>query len=204
MKELYKILFIALLFSGCDNFLSPAPQGKLTEEVFFSEEEGALMGVNAIYSRLREWDQVGFSWFAICELPSDNSNTGSELSDGSVARLNTVNNFTYNAGVDELNGWWTGNYNAIASCNVALASLNGLENEALKVRCMAQARFFRGFFYFNLVKAFGGVPLVMNVPPTGEYNKPRATADQVYDEIIKDLTYAQGIYQHVPSGEKKN
>ena len=204
MKELYKILFIALLFSGCDNFLSPAPQGKLTEEVFFSEEEGALMGVNAIYSRLREWDQVGFSWFAICELPSDNSNTGSELSDGSVARLNTVNNFTYNAGVDELNGWWTGNYNAIASCNVALASLNGLENEALKVRCMAQARFFRGFFYFNLVKAFGGVPLVMNVPQPGEYNKPRATADQVYDEIIKDLTYAAG---HLPTraqwGEKE-
>lgn len=152
MKELYKILFIALLFSGCDNFLSPAPQGKLTEEVFFSEEEGALMGVNAIYSRLREWDQVGFSWFAICELPSDNSNTGSELSDGSVARLNTVNNFTYNAGVDELNGWWTGNYNAIASCNVALASLNGLENEALKSTLYGTGPFFPGIFLFQFSK----------------------------------------------------
>lgn len=196
MKNLFWIILIGLALGGCKDFLSPDPQGKLTEEVFFSEEEGALMGINAIYSRLREWDQIGFPWFVICELPSDNSNTGSELADGSVARLNTVNNFTYNAGVDELNNWWVGNYNAIASCNVALESLKGLSNEELKVRCMAQARFFRGFFYFNLVKAFGGVPLMMDVPQPGEYNKPRATEEQVYEEIIKDLTYAAG---HLPT-----
>jgi len=190
MKNFIWLIWIGLTLVGCKDFLSPDPQGKLTEEVFFSEEEGALMGINAIYSRLREWDQTGFPWFVICELPSDNSNTGSELADGSVARLNTVNNFTYNAGVDELNNWWTGNYNAIASCNVALESLEGLSDEELKVRCMAQARFFRGFFYFNLVRAFGGVPLMMDVPQPGGYNKPRATEEEVYGEIIKDLTYA--------------
>ncbi len=190
MKSLIWMIWMGLLAGGCEGFLSPEPQGKLTEEVFFSEEEGALMGINAIYSRLREWDQTGFPWFVICELPSDNSNTGSELADGSVARLNTVNDFTYNAGVDELNNWWTGNYNAIANCNVALESLEGLGNEELKVRCMAQARFFRGFFYFNLVRAFGGVPLMTEVPQPGQYNKPRATEARVYEEIIKDLTYA--------------
>lgn len=190
MKNLGLLILITLVWGGCKDFLSPDPQGKLTEEVFFSEEEGALMGINAIYSRLREWDQIGFPWFVICELPSDNSNTGSELSDGSVARLNTVNNFTYDASVDEFNNWWTGNYNAIASCNVALESLRDLSNEELKIRCSAQARFFRGFFYFNLVRAFGGVPLMLGVPQPGEYNRPRATGEQVYEEIINDLTYA--------------
>ncbi len=190
MKDLFLIILVMFAFEGCTDFLSPEPRGKLTEEVFFSEEEGALMGINAIYSRLREWDQTGFPWFVICELPSDNSNTGSELADGSVARLNTVNNFTYNAGVDELNNWWTGNYNAIASCNVALESLQKLSNEELKIRCMAQARFFRGFFYFNLVKAFGGVPLMLDVPQPGGYNTPRATEEEVYVEIVNDLTYA--------------
>lgn len=190
MKRLYWIILVALAFDGCQGFLSPDPQGKLTDEVFFSEEEGAAMGINAIYSRLREWDQEGFPWFVICELPGDNSNTGSELSDGSTARLNTVNNFTYDASVDELNNWWTGNYNAIASCNVALESLSKLSNEELKVRSMAQARFFRGFFYFNLVKAFGGVPLMLNVPQPGEYNKPRATTAEVYEAIVADLSYA--------------
>lgn len=199
MKKTYWIILLALSLGGCKDFLSPAPQGKLTEEVFFSEEEGALMGVNAIYSRLREWDQEGFPWFVICELPGDNSNTGSELSDGSTARLNTVNNFTYDASVDELNNWWVGNFNAIASCNVALESLNGLSNEDLKISCTAQARFFRGFFYFNLVKAFGGVPLMLNVPQPGEYNKPRATTEQVYNAIVEDLTYA---IKHLPTRQQ--
>lgn len=199
MKSLFWVILIGLALGGCKDFLSPDPQGKLTEEVFFSEEEGALMGINAIYSRLREWDQIGFPWFVICELPSDNSNTGSELSDGSVARLNTVNDFTYNAGVDELNNWWTGNYNAIASCNVALESLEGLTNEELKVKCAAQARFFRGFFYFNLVRAFGGVPLMLDVPQPGGYNRPRATTEQVYDEIKKDLSYA---VRYLPTREQ--
>ncbi len=199
MKKTYWIILLTLSLGGCKDFLSPAPQGKLTEEVFFSEEEGALMGVNAIYSRLREWDQEGFPWFVICELPSDNSNTGSELSDGSTARLNTVNNFTYDASVDELNNWWVGNFNAIASCNVALESLNGLSNEDLKISCTAQARFFRGFFYFNLVKAFGGVPLMLNVPQPGEYNQPRATTEQVYKVIVEDLTYA---VNHLPTRQQ--
>lgn len=190
MKNLLWIILIVLTLSSCQDFLSPDPQGKLTQEVFFSEEEGALMGVNAIYSRLREWDQEGFPWFVICELPSDNSNTGSELADGSAARLNTVNNFTYNATVDELNNWWVGNYNGIANCNTVLESMPNLKDEALKIQCTAQARFFRGFFYFNLVKAFGGVPLMMDVPQPGAYNKPRATSEQVYDEIVKDLAYA--------------
>lgn len=199
MKKIYWIILLTLSLGGCKDFLNPSPQGKLTEEVFFSEEEGALMGVNAIYSRLREWDQEGFPWFVICELPGDNSNTGSELSDGSTARLNTVNNFTYDASVDELNNWWVGNYNAIASCNVALESLTGLNNEELKISCTAQARFFRGFFYFNLVKAFGGVPLMLKVPQPGEYNKPRATTEQVYGAIVEDLTYA---VNHLPTRQQ--
>ena len=58
MKSLIWMIWMGLLAGGCEGFLSPEPQGKLTEEVFFSEEEGALMGINAIYSRLREWDQT--------------------------------------------------------------------------------------------------------------------------------------------------
>lgn len=199
MKKIYWMVLITLTLGGCNNFLSPDPQGKLTQDLFYSEAEGALMGINAIYARMREWDQEGFPWFVICELPGDNSNTGSELADGSTARLNTVNNFTYDASLGELNNWWTGNYNAIASCNLALDNLGGLEDEALKMQCMAQARFFRGFFYFNLVKAFGGVPLVLSIPQPGEYNKPRDTEDAVYEAIVNDLKYAS---VHLPTRQE--
>lgn len=194
-KSIYTIL-TALVVGGCGDFLDQAPQGQLTEDVLFGEQKGALMSVNAIYSHLRAWEQIGFAWFAINELPGDNSNTGSELSDGSTPRLNTVNNFTYDASLSELNDWWIGNYKGIASCNVALGNLTVVKDEALRMTYMAQAYFFRGFFYFNLVKAFGGVPLELRVAQPGEYNKPRATEEEVYAEIIKDLTYAA---EHLPT-----
>lgn len=142
MKKIYSILLAsALTFSSCADFLDVDSQGKLTEDVFFGEEEGALMSINAIYTQLRAWDIIGFSWFAITELPSDNSDTGSELADGSVARLNLFNDFTYDASTAEINGWWEGNYKAIASCNVALDNLGAVKNEELRVKCVAQARF---------------------------------------------------------------
>lgn len=191
MKKIASLLLAsALTFSSCSDFLNVESQGKLTEDVFFSEEEGALMSINAIYTQLRAWNVIGFSWFGVMELPGDNSDTGSELSDGSVARLNTLNNFTYDASTAELNGWWEGNYQAIAACNVALDNLDAVKNETLKTKCVAQARFFRGFFYFNLVQAFGGVPLITKVQQPGEYDQPRATEAAVYDQIISDLSFA--------------
>lgn len=190
MKRLIYITLLAGMLGGCSDFLSPTPQGELSEDLFFEEDEGETMAVNAIYARLREWDQEGFPWFVITELPSDNSDTGSELSDGSTARLNTVNNFTYDASVPELNNWWNGNYNGIGDCNLVLDRFGELNDRGRYTRSLAQAHFFRGFFYFNLVRAFGGVPLMLTIPQPGEYNKPRASADEVYDVIVKDLTYA--------------
>lgn len=190
MKKLIYITLLAGMFGGCSDFLNPTPQGELSEDLFFEEKEGESMAVNAMYARLREWDQEGFPWFVITELPSDNSNSGSELSDGSTARLNTVNNFTYDASLPELDNWWVGNYNGIGDCNLVLDHFGEFSNQSQYIRSVAQAHFFRGFFYFNLVRAFGGVPLMLTIPQPGEYNKPRATVEQVYDVIVKDLAYA--------------
>ncbi|MDR0891864.1 MAG: RagB/SusD family nutrient uptake outer membrane protein, partial [Mediterranea sp.] len=192
MKKITTLIIAAAAstLSACSGFLDIEPQGKMTQDVFFSEEEGAQEGINAIYAQLRQWNIIGYAWFAAMELPSDNSDTGSELSDGSVPRLNTVDFFNYDASESDIAGWWTGNYNAIATCNVALDNLDVLSDETVRTRSIAQARFFRGFFYFNLVRAFGGVPLVTKVQNPDEYDQPRATADEVYAQIIDDLTYA--------------
>ena len=193
MKKIAIILLFIAAFSACsEDFLDKKPLGKLSQEVFFSEEEGVEGGINAIYTMLRSWDLVGFSWFGICELPSDNSNTGSHPGDGSFARVNTFNMFTYDATTSEQNGWWTGNYKGIAYSNLVIDNINVLKDEAAKTKGLAQARFFRAFFYFNLVQAFGDVPKIMNVitDPT-QYALPRSPEDEIYNEIIiPDLTYA--------------
>ena len=51
MKKIYSLLLAsALVFTSCSDFLDTKPQGKLTQDIFFGEEEGALMGINAIFS----------------------------------------------------------------------------------------------------------------------------------------------------------
>ena len=51
MKKIYSLLLAsALVFTSCSDFLDTKPKGKLTQDIFFGEEEGALMGINAIYS----------------------------------------------------------------------------------------------------------------------------------------------------------
>ena len=191
MKKIYSLLLAsALVFTSCSDFLDTKPQGKLTQDIFFGEEEGALMGINAIYSQMKSWDLIGFSWFGIMEVPSDNSDTGSSPADGSYARVNSLNDFTYDVYTSELNGWWTGNYKGIGFCNVALDNLDVLKDEQLKIRSIAQARFFRGFFYFNLVRTYGGVPLVTKVQNPDEYDQPCASEEAIYQQIIDDLSYA--------------
>nr|WP_287494364.1 RagB/SusD family nutrient uptake outer membrane protein [Candidatus Brachybacter algidus] len=60
-----------------------------------------------------------------------------------------------------------------------------------------EVRFFRGYYYFNLVRWFGGVPKVLKVPLDAyeANNDPvyqtRATPDEIYALIIEDLTFAK-------------
>ncbi|WP_280640608.1 RagB/SusD family nutrient uptake outer membrane protein [Hymenobacter volaticus] len=52
----------------------------------------------------------------------------------------------------------------------------------------------RAYFYFNLVRLYGGVPLLDRVPATSEINNPefqrRATAEEIYQFIVSDLQFA--------------
>jgi len=61
-------------------------------------------------------------------------------------------------------------------------------DEALKTRYIAEARFIRGLLYFDMVRAWGGVPLITTTSP--ELNLTRSSAEEVYNLLIGDLTYA--------------
>lgn len=89
------------------------------------------------------------------------------------------------------NDIWTSCYREIGVANTAIASIAELpESSALKVYT-AEAKFFRAFNYFHLVKTFGGVPLMTE--PTTDLSAgetPRNSVEEVYALIVKDLTEA--------------
>lgn len=64
----------------------------------------------------------------------------------------------------------------------------------LKNRMVAEAKFMRGFYYFNLVRLFGGVPLVIKETTSlNDLAVARASAEDVYKQIIQDFTDAEAV-----------
>lgn len=183
-----------LVVAGCgDEFLDVSPQGEQPSEQFWVSGDDATRAVNAMYANLRGWPQVAFAAIAIESLGSDNAEKGSTASD--AAFLNNFDNYTASSTEGQILDFWTGQYQSINLANQVLDNVPNIEMDpTLKERYLAEAKFVRAYNYFRLNRAFGGVPLRLNVPASpDEYNIPRASAEEVWAAIEQDLTEAAAV-----------
>ena len=87
-------------------------------------------------------------------------------------------------------------YQGILRCNVAIVRIpeSPYNNEAMKARLVAEAKFLRGFFYLELVRAFGGVPITNSfMMPDEVIGITRNTAEEVWAQVEADLTDAAAV-----------
>ncbi|MFD2245372.1 RagB/SusD family nutrient uptake outer membrane protein [Pontibacter ruber] len=198
VKRKVPVLAFALALGAlyaCDkDFLDVEPQAA-TEETFFETEEDAIRSVNAIYGNLREWKVAAFAHLALTHVASDNAEKGSDP--GDAAFMNDFDNFTASPTQFILDDYWTGQYQAINLTNQAITNIPPIPmDENLKNRLIAEAKFLRAHHYFNLVRAFGDVPLITKIskePTAEELNPGRTPKEQVYAQIITDLDSAAMI-----------
>jgi hypothetical protein len=181
------------LTSSCGKFLDVAPQGQPTSQQFFQTQADATAAVNAPYGKLREWNLTAFNWLAVTTLTSDDAEKGSVTGDAEF-----LNNFTFfriTPTEGSVQGYWDGQYQQINLCNQVIQNVPGVNMDAtLRGRYVGEAKFLRGLAYFNLVRAYGGVPLLLKVAETAdELNPSRATRDEVYTAIIADATDAAAV-----------
>lgn len=183
------------LLAGCSkSFLEVPPQGKETGTSFWTSATDAQSAVNAIYANLRGWNMVAFAPIALESMGSDEAEKGSAPNDATF--MNQYDAFTVTSTEGQLGGFWTGHYQEINLCNQVLDNVPGMTavDAATKARYVAEAKFVRAYCYFRLVRAFGGVPLVLRLPKdASEYNLPRADAAAVYDAIETDLNDAASV-----------
>jgi starch-binding outer membrane protein, SusD/RagB family len=193
---------VVLLTNCKKSFLDVPPQGQQPAEQFWTSEGDATKAVNAIYANLRGWTEVAFAPIAIESLGSDDTETGSDPSDGSVAFMNMYNNFTVTSTQGQLSDFWNGRYQTINLCNQVIDNIPAINMDAgLKARYLAEAKFIRAYEYFRLVRAFGDVPLRLHVPKdASEYNMPRSPKAQVWAAIEQDLTEAASALPPTYSG----
>ncbi|TPE44419.1 RagB/SusD family nutrient uptake outer membrane protein [Pontibacter mangrovi] len=190
---LISALAIGGLASCSEDFLDVEPEGVGVGEDFFRTPAHARLAINAVYGNMREWNVIAFAHLAITTITSDNAAKGSVPGDAGF--LDEYDNITYTATEGTLNGYWNGQYQGINLTNQVLSNVPDIDMDANeKARILAEAKFFRAYYYFNLVRTFGGVPIRLSVPAPGEQedpatlNVPRASKEEVYAQIVEDLS----------------
>ena len=179
-------LFFALGLTACEDFLSTEPKGDLTSGNFFETPEHAIQATNATYSILRQWETHVFMWIGMTDIASDDATKGSVPGDaGFLGELDDLVFDPVNAAIGTS---WNGYYQGVYRANVALEGIPGIDMDAqLKARLIGENKFLRAYFYFFLVRAYGGVPLITAPLRPGEFFQPRATAQEIYDQMEQDL-----------------
>lgn len=194
MKLKYNLIVIALLgfsFSSCSDFLEQNPQTDLSENDFYKTADDILSAVNGAYSSLQEGDIYG-NWYVFGEIPSDN--TRNQLS-GSVTTQNEFDQFYIDTQNSMIANFWKAAYKVINRTNTILGRIDGIEiNTELANRYKLECKFIRALMYFNLVRVYGDVPLVLKEISISEsYDILREPKENVYNQIIADLKEAQDL-----------
>lgn len=179
------LLSLTMLFS-CKDYLDFPAEGVVPSEEFFQNADQAEQSVVAIYAHMRAWPMVGFAFIIMKEITSDNSVKGSAVGDASY--INDFDHFAFTSNQFILNDYWSGRYQGINRANQSISNIPNISMDgARKAQLIAEAKFARALFYFDLVRAFGDVPMPTSVENTQEESTKRTPADDVYALIIQDL-----------------
>lgn len=188
LSALSLILSVALFMGGCEKFLEKDLQGTLTQQSFPVSASDALLATNATYESLREWF-YNAGGYPIFDIMSDDARKGSNPND-QASTVGPYDTFKHSPTQDGLDRYWNALYVGVKRANVVIEYVPKINMDSkLQTRYIAEARFIRGMIYFDFVRAWGGVPLVTTTTPP--LKLPRASAEEVYNLIIQDLTFAE-------------
>lgn len=183
-----KYIFIALMFFslGCSDWLEIEPVGEVFENNFYQTEDDIYQGLIATYSMLQPKYFSGWSsYYFLANFPSDDSEVvGGGPNDRpeyhSISKFTTLST---NSAVLQL---WRRGFYGINRANAVILNANPEASQKSK-EYIAEAKFLRAYFYFELVKFYGDVPLITTQLGASEYNQPRTAASIVYEQVITDL-----------------
>jgi starch-binding outer membrane protein, SusD/RagB family len=186
-------LLIGLVMAGCSSFLDKKPMGVQSDATFFETKDQAIEAVTAVYD-VTAWrySQEIYEWY-LGDICSDDAEKGGEnAADMAVAQQ--LKDFRADAGNSVSYYRWSEFYQGVYRANLVIHNVASIAMDAtLRERLVAEAKFLRGWFYFQLVKTFGAVPLITTLLTPDQYCQPKATIDQCWAQIEKDLTEAAAV-----------
>jgi hypothetical protein len=185
---------LTLIVISCKKSLvETTAKGVFLADNYYKDQSQAFAGLVATYDVLRK-NSGGFdNMITFMNAGSDDQYAGGGgESDG--AGIQSFSKHTISA--DLIPGsFWGDHYQGIFRANTLLDKItNTVMDETLKQRYIAEAKGLRGIYYFNLVRLFKNVPLILKpVSATDIYNIKQSSSDSVYAQIEKDLSDAKAV-----------
>ena len=197
MKKIYILILLSICLNlGCgDDFLTLNDPNAVGSSLFYKNYKQFNQALNAAYDPLQWQGTYGQMIVFLNILASDIAVAGSSATDQS-SRLLQFDDFSITSDNNFIRIMWQNHFSGVYRSNIVLQNLT-LNPEALseaeKNEIEGQARFLRALYYYNLVRIYGGVPVITD---PNDFAQPRATVAEVYKNlIIPDLKLAVEMLQ---------
>lgn len=174
-------LGLALASTSCSDFLEEDPKGQLTPDTFFSTQDELNMATYALYQKVcylqNNTNPTIPSW------AGDDLTTNPGSNKQAYAEVDAFRSTDSNKGVEAA---WQTSYTAIKAANYIILNAERTPTTQDEINiAIGQAKFWRAINYFFLVRRWGKVPLVLDTEVN--YDRPLASVEEVYNQIVSDL-----------------
>lgn len=176
-------LISILTVASCDSFLEEDPKGRLASETFFATAEDLQMALHSMFQKVMLTGQsntaMNYAWAGddITTHPQSNKQTYREFDNFAPS-----DNSSFNA--------WDVYYVLVKASNFIInnAEKTPVEQETIN-QAIGQARFWRGYAYYMLVRIYGPLPVMLEEEVN--YDAPLVSEEEIYKLIVEDLIYAE-------------
>lgn len=187
---LFAIAILATIISCSDEYLDVEPKGVFLSGNYYANQEQAFAGLVSVYDVMRK-NSGGFeNMVTMFNAGSDDHYAGGGNStDG--AGIQSFSNYSLNP-IDMPLSFWSDHYQGIYRANILLLRIPETSmEESVKTRYTAETKALRANYYFNLVRMFGNIPLILEPISSSEmYSVTQSLPAAIYEQIEKDLLEA--------------
>ncbi|MCB0806970.1 MAG: RagB/SusD family nutrient uptake outer membrane protein [Bacteroidales bacterium] len=191
-------ILISLFVNSCtDDFVEVSPQYSIDSENYFNAEEDYYNALVAAYDLL----QTTYANSILGEIASDNTLCGGESATDVVGwqQIDDMIHTPTNTNLSDIWGWM---FAGVQRCNYFMEFKDKTDFDG-REQMVGEIRFLRAYYYFELVKWFGPIPLKVDerFKLGDETTIPRSPASEVYAQIEADLIYAASVLPVIPAQE---
>lgn len=191
IKYLLTFAIIIVLGACSKSFLDVEPKGSELEENFYQNADDAFEGLVAIYDQIGGTSNGYINKFTASLAAVDDHYAGGGGPTDQV-NIQAWSDYTLDPAIGPHIDLWARGFSGIFRANVLISKLPDIPmDDALRTRFMAESKFLRAYFYFDLVRWFENIPLFER-PISGNeiYNVLQAPPEDVFNLIIEDLNIA--------------